>query len=93
MPQISIIVPVYNVEKYLHQCVDSILSQTYQNIEILLIDDASADRCGTICDAYADKDVRIRVFHNKIKAQPFTAGAFSLLFSFLFPLAAVYAIL
>lgn len=65
-PLVSVIVPVYNVEEYLPRCLDSLCRQSLTNIEILLIDDASADRCGTICDAYADKDVRIRVFHNKI---------------------------
>lgn len=60
---ISIIVPVYNVEQYLKQCLDSIIEQTYQNIEILLINDGSTDRSGMICDQYAVKDDRIRVFH------------------------------
>ena len=60
---ISIIVPVYKVEPYLHQCVHSILEQTYRDIEVLLIDDGSPDRCGEICDEYAGKDGRIRVFH------------------------------
>lgn len=60
---ISVIVPVYNVEKYLRQCLNSILVQTYRNLEILLIDDGSPDRCGQICDEYAEKDPRITVFH------------------------------
>lgn len=60
---ISIIVPVFNVEKYLSTCLDSIIKQTYTNLEILLIDDGSQDRCGDICEEYAKKDGRIRVFH------------------------------
>ena len=60
---ISIIVPIYKVENYLSQCIESILSQTYQDIEILLIDDGSPDNCGAICDEYAKHDKRIRVFH------------------------------
>ena len=65
-PLISIIVPVYKVELYLRKCLDSIVNQTYKNLEILLIDDASPDRCGEICEEYASKDKRIRVFHNKV---------------------------
>ena len=60
---ISIIVPVYKAEKYLRRCVNSILAQTYQNIEVLLIDDGSPDNSGSICDEYAEKDSRVRVFH------------------------------
>ncbi len=62
---ISVIVPIYKVEPYLQQCVDSILNQTYSDLEILLIDDGSPDRCGEICDEYAKKDKRIRVFHTE----------------------------
>ena len=62
-PKISIIVPVYNVERYLRQCIDSILAQTYKDFELLLIDDGSPDNSGNICDEYAQKDPRIRVFH------------------------------
>ena len=64
-PAISVIVPVYNVEKYLSQCIDSILSQTFTDFELLLIDDGTPDRSGEICDEYAEKDERIRVFHQK----------------------------
>lgn len=60
---ISIIVPIYNVEKYLRRCVDSIAKQTYRNLEILLIDDGSTDSCGKICDEYAAFDKRINVIH------------------------------
>jgi len=60
---ISIIVPVYKVEPYLRQCIESIINQTYKNIEILLIDDGSPDNCGRICEEYAKQDKRIRVFH------------------------------
>ena len=62
---ISVIVPVYKVEPYLQQCVDSILNQTYRDLEVLLIDDGSPDRCGEICDEYAEKDDRVRVFHTE----------------------------
>ena len=62
---ISIIVPVYKVEPYLRQCVDSILGQTYRDIEVLLIDDGSPDRCGEICDEYGRMDHRVRVFHTE----------------------------
>lgn len=65
LANISIIVPVYRVEEYLAQCVDSILSQTYRDFELLLIDDGSPDSCGEICEEYARKDGRIKVFHIK----------------------------
>ena len=60
---VSIIVPVYNVEKYIGKCIDSILSQSYTKFELLLINDGSVDNSGIICDTYAQKDNRIRVFH------------------------------
>lgn len=62
-PKISVIVPVYNVEKWLHRCIDSILAQTFTDFELLLIDDGSTDASGAICDEYAARDSRIRVFH------------------------------
>lgn len=62
-PLISVIIPIYNVEKYLPRCLDSILGQTYANLEVVLVDDGSPDGCGAICDAYAEKDSRIRVVH------------------------------
>lgn len=64
-PKISVIVPVYKAEKYLHKCVDSLLAQTFTDFEILLIDDGSPDKSGEICDEYAEKDSRIRVFHKE----------------------------
>lgn len=64
-PKISVIVPVYNTEKYLHRCVDSILAQTLPCFELLLIDDGSIDGSGVICDMYAAHDSRIHVFHKK----------------------------
>ncbi len=64
-PRLSIIVPVYKVEAYLSRCVDSILNQTFSDFELLLIDDGSPDACGLICDEYAEKDKRVRVFHKE----------------------------
>ncbi len=64
-PLISIIIPVYNTEKYISRCIDSILSQLYRNFELLLIDDGTPDRAGDICDDYARIDSRIKVFHKK----------------------------
>ena len=60
---ISVIVPIYNVEKYLKRCIDSIITQTYKNLEIILVDDGSQDNCGNICDSYSAKDTRIKVIH------------------------------
>ena len=62
-PKISVIVPVYQTEVYLRECVDSLLGQTYKSIEIILVDDGSTDDCPAICDAYAEKDERVRVIH------------------------------
>ena len=65
MPEISIIVPVYKTEAYLHRCVDSIINQTYTDFELILVDDGSPDTCGTICDEYASNDYRVHVVHQK----------------------------
>lgn len=65
MPEISVIVPVYKVEAYLHRCVDSILAQTFADFELILVDDGSPDNCGKTCEEYAIKDERILVIHQK----------------------------
>lgn len=65
MEKISVIVPFYNVEKYARKCIESIINQSYKNIEIILVDDGSPDCCGKICDEYAQKDKRIKVIHKK----------------------------
>ncbi len=65
MPLISVIVPVYKVEPYLSRCIDSILSQTFTDFELILVDDGSPDNCGEICDEYAKKDTRIHVIHQE----------------------------
>ena len=65
LPLISVIVPVYRVEKYLNTCIGSILAQTYGNLELILVDDGSPDGSGAICDAWAEKDSRIRVLHKE----------------------------
>ena len=65
MPKISVIVPIYKVEKYLNRCVDSILHQTFTDFELILVDDGSPDNCGKMCDEYAEKDSRVVVIHKK----------------------------
>lgn len=62
---VSVIIPIYNVEKYLHGCVDSVIKQTYSNLEIILVDDGSPDNCPAICNMYAQNDSRIRVIHKE----------------------------
>lgn len=64
-PLISVIIPVYKVEKYLNQCVESVLTQSLSDIEVILVDDGSPDNCPDMCDAYAAMDARIRVIHQK----------------------------
>ncbi len=64
-PLISVIIPVYNVEEYLRECVESVINQTYKNLEIILVDDGSTDSSGKICEEYLDKDSRITVIHKK----------------------------
>lgn len=63
--KISVIVPVYNVEKYLSRCIDSIISQTFSDFELILVDDGSTDSSGKICDEYGKKDGRVKVIHKK----------------------------
>ncbi|EDP5498414.1 glycosyltransferase, partial [Campylobacter jejuni] len=64
-PLVSVIIPIYNVEKYLRECLDSVVNQTLREIEIILINDGSTDSCGKICDEYATKDKRIIVIHKE----------------------------
>ena len=64
-PKISIIIPVYNVEKYLDRCIDSIINQSLKDIEIILVDDGSPDNCPQLCDEWAKKDSRIKVIHKE----------------------------
>lgn len=66
-PLITVVVPIYKVEQYLDECIDSILKQSYSNLEIILVDDGSPDRCGKICDGYAGRDSRIKVVHQENK--------------------------
>ncbi|MBO7279845.1 MAG: glycosyltransferase family 2 protein, partial [Bacteroidaceae bacterium] len=63
MPKISAIIPVYNVEKYLDKCIESVINQTLKDIEIILVDDDSPDNCPQMCDQYAKNDNRIKVIH------------------------------
>jgi len=68
--KVSIIIPVYGVEKYLERCLESVINQTYKNLEIILVDDGSKDNSGAICDSYAERDNRITVIHQKNKGLP-----------------------
>lgn len=74
-PKVSIIVPIYNVEKYIHRCIDSLINQTLADIEIILVDDESPDNCPKICDEYALKDTRIKVIHKKNEGLGLTRNA------------------
>ena len=72
---LSIIVPVYKAEKHLDRCVESILSQTYGNIELVLVDDGSPDACPAMCDSWAKRDWRVRVIHKKNNGAAFARNA------------------
>lgn len=65
MPKVSVIVPVYNVEKLLNRCIESILNQTYEDFELILVDDGSPDKCGEICDKFVEQDSRVKCIHKK----------------------------
>ena len=65
VPEITVVVPVYNVQAYLPKCIDSLLAQTFGEIEIILVDDGSTDASGAVCDSYAERDSRIRVVHQR----------------------------
>ena len=64
-PLVSVIVPIYKVEKYLDKCVGSITAQSYKNLEIILVDDGSPDNCPAMCDGWVERDSRIKVIHNQ----------------------------
>ena len=66
MPEFSIIVPIYKVEKYLEICIDSIIVQSFCDFELILVDDGSPDTCGEICDRYSSSDTRVKVFIKKM---------------------------
>ena len=65
-PEVTIVLPVYNVEKYLDRCIESLVNQTYKNLEIILVNDCSSDGSGRICDEWAKRDARIRVIHKEV---------------------------
>ena len=64
-PLISVILPIYNIEAYLDRCMEAVLDQTYENLEILMVDDGSPDGCPAMCDAYALKDPRVKALHKE----------------------------
>jgi glycosyltransferase involved in cell wall biosynthesis len=65
MPFLSVIIPIYNVELYLSRCIESVLNQSFKDLEMILVDDGSPDKCPTICDEYAKRDERVKVIHKK----------------------------
>ena len=67
MPYFSVVIPVYNAEKYLAECLDSVLGQTFEDFEVILVDDGSTDSSGIICDGYSKKDRRVKVIHHANK--------------------------
>lgn len=69
-PLISVIIPVYGVEKYLDRCVESVVNQTYKNLEIILVDDGSPDNCPQMCDTWASRDARIHTVHRETVDNP-----------------------
>lgn len=75
MPEVSVIIPVYNAEKYLRECVDSVLAQTLTDLEVILVDDGSTDGSGAICDEYAATDLRVRVIHQQNTGQGLARNA------------------
>ena len=70
MPKISVITPVYKVEEYLGKCIDSILEQTFEDFELIIVDDGSPDSCGKIADGYLSKDSRVKVIHKENGGAP-----------------------
>lgn len=68
--KVSVVIPIYNVQEYLNECVSSIVNQTYQNLEIILVDDGSPDSCPIMCDAWKNQDDRITVIHKKMAVCP-----------------------
>src|SRR5699024_533579 len=73
--KISVVLAIYNVAPYLRQCLNSIVNQTYRNLEIICVDDGSTDESGSICDEYAAQDARVHVIHQKNQGEPFARNA------------------